>query len=56
MDVSLRQQYQIGGGAIVYQGMVVINWHRYLDALYQIGYDDVLSVEHEDPAWATILE
>lgn len=33
-----------------------INWHRYLDALYQIGYDDVLSVEHEDRAWATTPE
>ena len=25
---------------------------RYIDTLYQIGYDAVLSVEHEDPVWS----
>lgn len=29
-----------------------VDWVRYLDALYQIGYDAVLSVEHEDPVWS----
>jgi sugar phosphate isomerase/epimerase len=29
-----------------------VDWQRYLDTLYQIGYDDVLSVEHEDPVWS----
>jgi sugar phosphate isomerase/epimerase len=29
-----------------------VNWYRYLDALAQIGYDEVLSVEHEDPVWS----
>lgn len=33
-----------------------IDWHRYLDTLYQIGYDAVLSVEHEDPVWAATPE
>lgn len=28
-----------------------VDWRRYLDALVQIGYDAVLSVEHEDPVW-----
>jgi sugar phosphate isomerase/epimerase len=28
-----------------------VNWHRYLDALHEVGYDAVLSVEHEDPLW-----
>lgn len=33
-----------------------VDWHRYLDTLYQIGYNDVLSLEHEDPVWAQTPE
>ncbi len=33
-----------------------VDWARYLDALYQIGYDAVLSVEHEDDSWASTPE
>jgi sugar phosphate isomerase/epimerase len=33
-------------------GFGAVNWHRYLDALVQVGYDAVLSVEHEDPVWS----
>jgi sugar phosphate isomerase/epimerase len=33
-----------------------VNWHRYLDALVQVGYDAVLSVEHEDPVWSDTPE
>jgi len=33
-----------------------IDWYRYIDALYEIGYNDVLSVEHEDPVWADTPE
>ncbi len=33
-----------------------IDWPRYLDALYQIGYDAVLSVEDEDDLWAETPE
>ena len=32
-------------------GFGAVDWRRYIDTLYQIGYDDVLSVEHEDPEW-----
>ncbi len=32
-------------------GYGAIDWARYLDTLYQVGYDGVLSVEHEDPVW-----
>jgi sugar phosphate isomerase/epimerase len=28
-----------------------VDWTRYIDTLYQIGYDGLLSVEHEDPMW-----
>ena len=33
-----------------------VDWRRYLDALYQVGYDAVLSVEHEDPVWSDTPE
>ncbi len=37
-------------------GYGVVDWHLYIDTLYQIGYDDVLSLEHEDPIWAATPE
>ena len=37
-------------------GYGAVDWHRYLDALYQIGYNEVLSVEHEDPVWSATTE
>lgn len=33
-----------------------VDWPRYVDTLYQIGYDAVLSVEHEDPVWSETPE
>lgn len=33
-----------------------MNWPRYLDTLYQVGYDAVLAVEHEDPVWSDTPE
>ena len=33
-------------------GFGAVDWPRYLDALYQVGYDGVMSVEHEDPVWS----
>ena len=33
-------------------GYGAVDWRRYVDTLVQIGYDDVLSVEHEDPVWS----
>lgn len=32
-------------------GYGAVDWTRYLDTLYQIGYNGILSVEHEDPVW-----
>jgi sugar phosphate isomerase/epimerase len=37
-------------------GYGAVNWYRYLDALVQIGYEGVLSVEHEDPVWSETPE
>jgi sugar phosphate isomerase/epimerase len=28
-----------------------VDWTAYIDTLYQVGYDAILSVEHEDPVW-----
>lgn len=32
-------------------GLGELNWNRIVDLLYQIGYDGVVSIEHEDPVW-----
>lgn len=28
-----------------------VDWNKFITALYEIGYDGVLSIEHEDPIW-----
>lgn len=33
-------------------GLGRIDWTRVIDALYEGGYDGVVSVEHEDPVWS----
>ncbi len=33
-------------------GYGAVNWYQYLDELFQAGYDEALSVEHEDSVWA----
>lgn len=32
-------------------GLGEINWNRLVSGLYEIGYDGVISIEHEDPVW-----
>ena len=32
-------------------GLGDVDWRRYVDTLYEGGFDGVLSVEHEDPVW-----
>lgn len=32
-------------------GLGEINWTKMISNLYEVGYDGVLSVEHEDPVW-----
>ena len=32
-------------------GFGVVDWAKYIDTLYQVGYDAVISVEHEDDIW-----
>jgi len=33
-------------------GLGTIDWSGIVDTLYQVGFDGVLSVEHEDPVWS----
>ena len=39
------------GGATACPGRGEVDFRRYLDTLYEGGFDGVLSVEHEDPIW-----
>jgi len=32
-------------------GLGEIDWRRFISTLQEYGYDDVLSIEHEDPVW-----
>jgi|DewCreStandDraft_1066081.scaffolds.fasta_scaffold01378_20 sugar phosphate isomerase/epimerase len=32
-------------------GFGLVNWPAFIDALYQVGFDGVIAVEHEDPVW-----
>ncbi len=32
-------------------GLGVVDWPKYIDALVQVGFDGVMSVEHEDAIW-----
>jgi sugar phosphate isomerase/epimerase len=32
-------------------GLGAIDWRRIIDTLYQVGFDGVVSIEHEDPVW-----
>lgn len=33
-------------------GLGDLNWQRIVDALYEIGYDGAICIEHEDPVWS----
>ena len=33
-------------------GLGQVDWRAIVDTLYQVGFDGVLSVEHEDPVWS----
>ncbi len=32
-------------------GLGELDWRRIVDILNEIGYDGVISIEHEDPVW-----
>jgi sugar phosphate isomerase/epimerase len=33
-------------------GLGSVDWRGVIDALYQIGYDGAIAIEHEDPVWS----
>jgi len=37
-------------------GLGDVDWRRYLAALYEIGYNGVISIEHEDRNWESSVE
>ena len=37
-------------------GLGMVNWKEVAEALYDIGYDYVLSIEHEDDNWKGTME
>ncbi len=53
MPVRLARQGILGSGWWRYRlpGLGEIDFRRYVDTLYEGGFDGVLSVEHEDPVW-----
>ncbi len=28
-----------------------VNWKKFVDMLYEIGFNGTISIEHEDPTW-----
>jgi len=58
MDIDKEMLYQDGilGCGFRWQiprlpGMGLVDWRRLIAALYDVGYDFVLSIEHEDANW-----
>ena len=64
VDAAARNRYGWPGRAVVREdpwdvgwwryrvpGLGQVDWVRLVDALYEGGFDGVLSVEHEDPVW-----
>ncbi|MFC5464634.1 sugar phosphate isomerase/epimerase family protein [Lederbergia graminis] len=33
-------------------GQGAVDWNQFITALHEIGYDGILSIEHEDPIWS----
>ncbi len=64
VDAAARSRYGVFGQAVDRQpwvsgwwryripGLGNVDWRRLIDRLHQVGYDGVVSVEHEDPVWS----
>ena len=50
---STREQdpWDMGWWRYRIPGLGAVDFRRYVDTLYEGGFDGVLSVEHEDPVW-----
>lgn len=49
--VSREDPWDVGWWRYRVPGLGQVDWTRVVDALYEGGFDGVLSVEHEDPVW-----
>jgi sugar phosphate isomerase/epimerase len=49
--VSREDPWDVGWWRYRVPGLGEVDWRRVVDALYEGGFDGVLSVEHEDPVW-----
>jgi sugar phosphate isomerase/epimerase len=49
--LSRRNAWDVGWWRYRVPGLGEVDWRRVVDALYEGGFDGVLSVEHEDPVW-----
>jgi sugar phosphate isomerase/epimerase len=49
--VAREDPWDVGWWRYRVPGLGQVDWTRVVDALYEGGFDGVLSVEHEDPQW-----
>jgi sugar phosphate isomerase/epimerase len=49
--VTREDPWDVGWWRYRVPGLGQVDWRRLVDALYEGGFDGVLSVEHEDPVW-----
>jgi sugar phosphate isomerase/epimerase len=49
--VGREDPWDVGWWRYRVPGLGQVDWTRLVDALYEGGFDGVLSVEHEDPVW-----
>ena len=49
--VDRKDPWDVGWWRYRVPGLGQVDWVRVVDALYEGGFDGVLSVEHEDPVW-----
>jgi sugar phosphate isomerase/epimerase len=49
--VARENPWDVGWWRYRVPGLGEVDWTRLIDALYEGGFDGVLSVEHEDPVW-----
>ncbi|MDO5083585.1 MAG: sugar phosphate isomerase/epimerase [Arachnia propionica] len=51
VTVNRQDPWDVGWWRYRVPGLGEVDWRRVVDALYEHGFDGVLSVEHEDPVW-----
>jgi sugar phosphate isomerase/epimerase len=49
--LARRNEWDVGWWRYRVPGLGEVDWRRVVDALYEGGFEGVLSVEHEDPVW-----